>query len=180
MNARTPTVLVTGSNGYLGYALARRLSERYAVVGFDRRAPSHPPPSAECVYVDLTSDASLRRGLETVRDLHGDRLGSALVGAWVVAAPWVFGTTGSAFSFDSVVGALAIVVAFVAWAEVARVARLLNVAIGLAVALAPWFLPDVSLAARVSDLVASALLIGLSVPRGPVRDRYGSWDPFVV
>ncbi len=72
------TILVTGSNGYLGYAVATRLSERHAVVGFDRRAPSHPPPTAECIYVDLTSDASLRRGLETVRELHGNTLTSVL------------------------------------------------------------------------------------------------------
>ncbi len=72
------TILITGSNGYLGYAVATRLSGRYAVVGFDRRAPSHPPPSAECIYVDLTSDASLRRGLETVRELHGNTLASVM------------------------------------------------------------------------------------------------------
>lgn len=58
--------------------MARRLSAQYAVVGFDRRAPSHPPPSAECIYVDLTSDASLRRGLETVRELHGNTLASVM------------------------------------------------------------------------------------------------------
>jgi len=58
--------------------VAKRLSERYTVVGFDRRAPSHPPPSAECIYVDLTSDPSLRRGLETVRELHGKTLASVL------------------------------------------------------------------------------------------------------
>jgi len=78
MNERRGTILITGSNGYLGYAVAKRLSERYAVVGFDRRAPSHPPPSAECIYVDLTSDPSLRRGLETVRELHGDTLASVM------------------------------------------------------------------------------------------------------
>jgi nucleoside-diphosphate-sugar epimerase len=72
------TILLTGSNGYLGYAVAKRLSERYTVVGFDRRAPSHPPPSAECIYVDLTSDPSLRRGLETVRELYGSTLASVL------------------------------------------------------------------------------------------------------
>jgi len=72
------TVLVTGSNGYLGYAVSQRLSQRYNVVGFDRRAPSHPPPTAECLYVDLTSEPSLRRGLETVRELHGSVLASVL------------------------------------------------------------------------------------------------------
>lgn len=76
--ARPDTILVTGSSGYLGYAVARRLSRRYAVVGLDRRAPSHPPPSAECLYVDLTSEASLARALDAVRDLHGDRVASVL------------------------------------------------------------------------------------------------------
>ncbi len=71
-------ILITGSNGYLGYAVAKRLGERFAVVGFDRRAPSHPPPTAECLYVDLTSESSLRRGLEAVRDLHGTVLASVI------------------------------------------------------------------------------------------------------
>lgn len=72
------TVLVTGSSGFLGYAVAKRLAASFDVVGFDRRAPSHPPPSAECLYVDLTSEASLARGLDAVRDLHGDRLAAVL------------------------------------------------------------------------------------------------------
>ncbi len=72
------TILVTGSNGYLGYAVAQRLAASHHVVGFDRRQPSHPPPVAECLYVDLTSEASLRRGLEAVRELHGDRLASVV------------------------------------------------------------------------------------------------------
>ena len=107
-------------------------------------------------------------------------LGSALVGIWVMAAPWVFGTAGSAFRFESIFGALAVVIAFVAWAEVTRAARILNVLIGLAIAVAIWIFPDVSLAARLNSLVAGVLLIALSVPRGPIRDRYGGWDPFVV
>ncbi len=72
------TILITGSNGYLGYAVAQRLSQEYDVVGFDRRAPSHPPPTAECLYVDLTSEPSLRRGLEAVREMHGEVLASVL------------------------------------------------------------------------------------------------------
>lgn len=73
------TVLVTGSSGgYIGYAVAKRLSQSFVVVGFDRRAPAHPPPTAECLYVDLSSEPSLRRGLEAVRELHGDRLASVI------------------------------------------------------------------------------------------------------
>ena len=78
MKEQKETVLVTGSSGRIGYPLAKRLAESFNVVGFDRYAPSHPPPSAECLYVDLTSDKSLRRGLEAIRELHGNRIASVI------------------------------------------------------------------------------------------------------
>ncbi|MEO8349804.1 MAG: NAD(P)-dependent oxidoreductase, partial [Acidobacteriota bacterium] len=78
VNETKEVILVTGSNGYLGYPIAERLTGAFTVVGFDRRQPSHPPPGAECVYVDISSEPSLRRGLQTIRDLHGDRLASVI------------------------------------------------------------------------------------------------------
>lgn len=78
MNEQKGTILITGTSGRIGYPLAMRLAESYNVVGFDRRAPSHPPPSAECLYVDLTLDESLRRGLQAIRDLHGNRIVSVI------------------------------------------------------------------------------------------------------
>ena len=78
MSKQKDTILITGSSGRIGYPLAKRLAESFNVVGFDRYAPSHPPPSAECLYVDLTSDKSLRRGLEAIRELHGHRIASVI------------------------------------------------------------------------------------------------------
>lgn len=78
MSEQKGTILITGSSGRIGYPLAKRLAESYNVVGFDRRAPSHPPPSAECLYVDLTLDESLRRGLQAIRELHGKRIVSVI------------------------------------------------------------------------------------------------------
>lgn len=78
MKEQKDTILITGSSGRIGYPLAKRLSESFNVVGFDRRAPSHPPPSAECLYVDLTLDESLRRGLQAIRELHGNRIVSVI------------------------------------------------------------------------------------------------------
>lgn len=78
MSEQQGTILITGTSGRIGYPLAKRLAESFNVVGFDRRAPSHPPPSAECLYVDLTSDASLRRGLQAIRELHGNRIVSVI------------------------------------------------------------------------------------------------------
>ncbi len=78
MSEQKDTILVTGTSGRIGYPVAQQLAESYNVVGFDRRAPSHPPPSAECLYVDLTSDKSVRRGLQAIRDLHGNHLASVI------------------------------------------------------------------------------------------------------
>jgi nucleoside-diphosphate-sugar epimerase len=78
MKEQKETILITGSSGRIGYPLAKRFAESFNVVGFDRRAPSHPPPSAECLYVDLTLDESLRRGLQAIRELHGNRIVSVI------------------------------------------------------------------------------------------------------
>lgn len=78
MKAHKETILVTGTSGRIGYPLAKRLAESFNVIGFDRRAPSHPPPSAECLYVDLTIEDSVRRGLEAIRELYGNRLASVI------------------------------------------------------------------------------------------------------
>lgn len=78
MSEEKETILVTGSSGSIGYPVAKRLAESFNVVGFDRKAPSHPPPSAECLYVDLVSEDSVRRGLDVIRELHGNRLAAVV------------------------------------------------------------------------------------------------------
>lgn len=75
---RKETVLVTGSSGLIGTAACNRLAGNFNVVGFDREGPPHPPPSAECVCVDLTSDASVAAALERVRTGYGERVASVI------------------------------------------------------------------------------------------------------
>jgi nucleoside-diphosphate-sugar epimerase len=71
-------IVVTGSSGLIGSALVERLAARYHVVGFDREGPPHPPPVAECVEVDVTSEESLQHGLDHVRERHGERIASVI------------------------------------------------------------------------------------------------------
>src|SRR5438128_2234794 len=80
MSERAPegAVLVTGSSGLIGFAAANHLAEQYRVIGFDREGPPHPPPTAECVCVDLTSDESVQAALERVRYAYGERLASVI------------------------------------------------------------------------------------------------------
>lgn len=102
-------------------------------------------------------------------------LASAALGAWLMAAPDVLGATGAAADSDRLIGALVATVALVALAEVTRPVRFLNAAAGLWLLAAPWLL-GAGAGAAASDMVAGALLLALSLPRGPVRERYGGWE----
>ena len=100
-----------------------------------------------------------------------------LLGVLLYAAPGLLGVayTTAAANVAHLGGALLVVVAVVAMGEVVRPFRLLGVPTGLAVAGLVWlFGPPVLYAALVT--VAGLAAAGLSLPRGQVRDSYGSWD----
>lgn len=79
METKKDLVIITGSSGFIGYAMMERLSkEGYEVVGFDREAPSPPPPGCTAVPVDVTSDESVRGGLRVISEHHGTRIASLI------------------------------------------------------------------------------------------------------
>ena len=75
-NSDKPVVIVTGSSGYIGSAIVKKLAARYRVIGFDRDAAPHPPAEAECVCVDVTDQASIDAAFERVRTAYGKRIAS--------------------------------------------------------------------------------------------------------
>jgi nucleoside-diphosphate-sugar epimerase len=78
MAVQREVVIVTGSSGLIGAAVASRLHEQYDVIGFDRPGAPHPPAHIECIDLDVTSDASVRDGLRQVRERHGRRIASVI------------------------------------------------------------------------------------------------------
>ena len=73
-----PTVLITGSNGFLGQAIARGPLGSYRVIGLDLDKPKQPLDGMEAIGVDLTSDTSVADALEQVRGMAGDRIASVI------------------------------------------------------------------------------------------------------
>lgn len=71
-------VIVTGSSGFIGSALTKKLAGRFTPVGFDRDMPPHPPPEAECICIDLTSDSSVTAALKRVQTAYGSRIASVI------------------------------------------------------------------------------------------------------
>jgi hypothetical protein len=102
------------------------------------------------------------------------------LGVWLLAAPAVVGVDIGSGAADvaHIGGAFVIVVAVVAMAEVVRVVRYANLAAAAVIA-ATLFLtgPDTGYATAI--LITAAVTAALSLPRGPVRDRYGAWDRLI-
>ena len=104
---------------------------------------------------------------------------TAGLGVWLMVTPSVLGSGGSAAHSDHLVGALIVVTAVIALADVSRALRLLNVAFGAWLIAAPWLLGGATTASRWSGAIAGALAILLSLPRGRIGERYGSWERFI-
>ena len=73
-----PTVLITGSSGFLGQAIARGLMKDYRVVGLDVAQPKRPLDGVETIEIDLTSDESVATAIETVRERSGGSVASVI------------------------------------------------------------------------------------------------------
>ena len=107
---------------------------------------------------------------------------SIAIGAFLMLTRLIFGTSGSMANSDHVVGALAITVAIIATAEVARPLRLVNALFGAWLAAAPWLLDGVASPVAAWASVAMGLaLVTLSLPRGRrTSEHYAGWDRYVV
>lgn len=108
-------------------------------------------------------------------------LAAALLGGWLLLAPALLGSEGTKLAnSDRLVGALVITWALIALAEVARAVRYLNVPLGLWLLAAPFVLGAGFDPAAWSGIITGLLLVGLSLPRGSVRERYGGFSRYVV
>ena len=80
---------------------------------------------------------------------------------------------------DHLIGSLVLTVISLAAAEVARPLRFLNIPLGFALSATP-FIYGASLTATVASVACGAALVALSIRRGPIREKYGSWSRLVV
>ena len=103
---------------------------------------------------------------------------AALVGLALLFSRLTIDADPTLANAHHLIGFLALTVVSVAAAEVARPVRWLNAPLGLALIGVPW-LYDGDAAAIAASLVCGALLIALSIRRGPIRERYGAWNELI-
>lgn len=107
-------------------------------------------------------------------------IASALLGLALLAAPAVFGVaiTSGAADLAHLAGAAVVVVSVISMGEVIRVARHLDIVVGIALATV-WFF-DVGVGYQIVVTAIGAAVAALAWPRGRVDESYGTWDRFVV
>ncbi|WP_233530730.1 vitamin K epoxide reductase family protein [Gelidibacter salicanalis] len=107
---------------------------------------------------------------------------SVIIGFWLMLSPSVFrmGIETSAANLNHLGGALVIVFAVVAMAEVLRSFRYFNVLLGLALAVMPWMIKDSDMALTISSSLAGLFVLALSFSKGKIKETYGLWDKYVV
>jgi nucleoside-diphosphate-sugar epimerase len=104
---------------------------------------------------------------------------AALIGLALLFTRLWPGVEGNLAHAHHVIGSLVLTVVSIAAAEVARPARWLNVVLGAALMLSPFVFAG-NTAALLVSVVAGAALMALSIRRGPVHERYGSWDRVIA
>ena len=102
------------------------------------------------------------------------------LGLWLMLSPTLFGTEAIMADSSHLVGALVVTFAVIAMGEPARAVRFINIPIGAWILVAPWLLPGAPPVAAWNSVIVGALLMLVSIPRGPVKDRYGSWDQYIT
>jgi hypothetical protein len=105
---------------------------------------------------------------------------SAALGVWLMAAPAMLGVSGRVADSNHLAGALVVTWSVIAFGEVARPARLLNILMGLWIAAAPWLLSGATDVSHWLDLVVGAVLVVLSIRRGRIDERFGSWNRYLI
>ncbi|HAC15049.1 MAG TPA: vitamin K epoxide reductase [Bacteroidetes bacterium] len=105
-----------------------------------------------------------------------------VLGIWLMASPTVFGIgIETPFSdINHLGGALVIVIAVMAMAEVIRSLRYFNVLIGLILAVMPWLIEDVNIVFVLSTSISGLFVMALSFSKGKISETYGLWDKYVV
>jgi uncharacterized membrane protein len=103
------------------------------------------------------------------------------IGIWLTFTRLSFGSTGQMANSDHIIGLLIVTFAIIAFAEVARSVRLINIPAGLWLIVAPWLLDGAtSPLATWNSVICGLLIVGLSIPRGSIKNSYGGWDVYVV
>ncbi len=123
--------------------------------------------------------ALINESVKTGVSLPWNLAACLVVGILLMFSRITLGNEGTMADWDHLIGALVITVSIIAMAEAARPVRWLLIPLGSMLLLTP-FMHGAGIFATLVTLLCGVAIIALSVRRGPIRGRYGSWSKLLV
>lgn len=71
-------ILITGSAGRIGSALAKRLGDEYEIVGFELMKAIYASPNEELVPLDVTSEESVAQAFHHIKTVYGKKIAAVI------------------------------------------------------------------------------------------------------
>ncbi len=106
---------------------------------------------------------------------------SIAIGVWLTFTRLSFDSSGAMANSDHLMGALVVTFSIMAFAEVGRAIRFINIPLGAWLIAAPWLLDGIaSPLAAWNGVISGIVLIVLALSRGRIRDSYAGWDRYIV
>ncbi len=125
---------------------------------------------------EAPAGAVLREMLLNGVNLSWALTASTVIGILLMCTRLLFDTSGAAADNDHIVGSLVVTFSIMAWGEVARPLRFVNIAFGAWLLVAPWVIGGYSGIAAAASVFFGIALIWLALPLGRVSSHYGAWD----
>ncbi len=106
---------------------------------------------------------------------------STILGLGLMFYPTAFGVgiESPMADLNHLGGALVVVVAVVAMAEVLRTFRYFNIAIGLVLIVMPWTITSANITLNLLTAFTGLIIMVLSFKRGAIKESYGLWDKYI-
>jgi nucleoside-diphosphate-sugar epimerase len=106
---------------------------------------------------------------------------SIAIGVWLTFTRLTFDSFGAMANSDHLIGLLVVTFSIMAWAEVGRALRFVNIPLAAWLIAAPWLLDGVASPLAIwNGVISGAVLIALALPRGRIRDSYAGWNRYIV
>lgn len=105
---------------------------------------------------------------------------SLVLGIWLMLSHAILGIEDGLSTANYVLGPLVAAVSFIAFSEVFRAFRFINILFGSILVVAPWVATNVSAIGVANSLIVGVFVILLGFRKGNIAERYGKWEKFIV
>ncbi|MDB2614020.1 vitamin K epoxide reductase family protein [Chlamydiales bacterium] len=164
------------------FMIALAVDEVVASLSFLSRARERGDPFSKTFSRggdDLEAKEDTRKDTHSIRSfsfgmsLPWNLVISTLIGFFLMFSPKFFLEKGYLADFDHIIGALIMTFSIISMAEVIRSFRYVNILLGSAALIMAFFSSEIEMW---NHIIIGVVVILLAIPKGNIKESYGSWD----